>query len=186
MIWAESDLNYCLSCKTMLGTCCQHHGHWDEQQPLKPLLSPSQPSLKCVCLYKYCHAAKLLSSVWLFATPWTAARQAPLSMGFSRQEYWNGLLCPSRASIPDSGIRPISLVSPALAGRFFTTSTAWESSKKGMLPPHWGIKPLTPAWQAGMVTTILTRTRHTWFLPRRTSVQWRGELGIERSGECRG
>ena len=50
-----------------------------------------------------------------FATPWTVAHQAPLSLGFSRQEYWSGLPC------PPPGIEPVSLVSPALAGRFFTT-----------------------------------------------------------------
>ena len=56
-----------------------------------------------------------------FATPWTAAHQAPLSMGFSRQEYWSGLPFPSPVDLPDSGIKPASLVSSALAGQFFTT-----------------------------------------------------------------
>ena len=56
-----------------------------------------------------------------FATPWTAAHQAPLSMGFSRQEYWSGLPFPSPVDLPDSGIEPASLVSSALAGQFFTT-----------------------------------------------------------------
>ena len=54
---------------------------------------------------------KLLSRVRLFATPWTVARQAPLSMGFSRQEYWNGLLFPSPGDLPSAGIEPGS---PAL------------------------------------------------------------------------
>ena len=61
------------------------------------------------------------SRVRLFATPWTVAWQAPLSMGFSRQEYWSGLPCPS-GDLPDPGIEPVSFRSPALAGRFFTTS----------------------------------------------------------------
>ena len=61
---------------------------------------------------------KLLSYVRLIATPWTAAYQAPPSMGFSRQEYWSGLLFPSPGDLPDPGIEPVS---PALAGRFFTT-----------------------------------------------------------------
>ena len=47
---------------------------------------------------------KPLSRVWLFATPWTIARQAPLSMGFSRQEYWSGLPFPSPGDLPDPGI----------------------------------------------------------------------------------
>ena len=55
------------------------------------------------------------------ATPWTVAHQAPLSMGVPMQEYWSGLLVPSSGDLPDSGIEPESFVSPALAGRFFTT-----------------------------------------------------------------
>ena len=67
------------------------------------------------------------SCVWLFATLWTIAHQAPLSMGFSRQEYWSGLPCPPPGTLPDPGIEPVSLMSPALAGRFSTTSTTWEA-----------------------------------------------------------
>ena len=57
-----------------------------------------------------------------FATPWTIARQAPLSMKFSWEEYWSGLPFPSPGDLPDPGIKPESLVPPALAGGFFTTS----------------------------------------------------------------
>ena len=53
---------------------------------------------------------------------WTVAHQVPLSMGFSRQEYLNGLSCSSPGDLPDPGIKPVSLTSPALAGGFFTTS----------------------------------------------------------------
>ena len=63
---------------------------------------------------------KSLSRVRLFATPWTVAHQAPQSMGFSRQEYWSGLPFPSPGDLPDPRIEPMS---PALAGRFFTTET---------------------------------------------------------------
>ena len=63
-----------------------------------------------------------LSGVLLFATLWTVARQAPLSMGFSRQEHWSGFLCPRPGDLPDPGIEPMSFMFPALAGRFFTTS----------------------------------------------------------------
>ena len=59
--------------------------------------------------------------------PWTVAHQAPLTIGFSRHEYWNGLLLPPPGDLPDPGIEPASLTSPALAGRFFTTSTTWEA-----------------------------------------------------------
>ena len=55
------------------------------------------------------------------ATPWTGARQAPLSMGFSRQEYCSGLPCPPPGDLPDPGTEPGSLASPPLAGKFFTT-----------------------------------------------------------------
>ena len=65
--------------------------------------------------------------VRLFATPWTVGHQTPLSMGFSRQEYWSGLLCLPPGDLPDPGIQPASLMSPALAGGFFTTSAAWEA-----------------------------------------------------------
>ena len=68
-----------------------------------------------------------LSHVRLFSTLWTIACQAPLSMGFSRQEYWSELPCPPPGDLPDPWIEPKSLRSPVLAGGFFTTSTAWEA-----------------------------------------------------------
>src|SRR5574339_157875 len=67
------------------------------------------------------------SPVQLFATLWTVARQAPLSMGFSRQEYQNGLPCPPPGDLPEPGIEPVSFMSPALADRFFTTSTTCKA-----------------------------------------------------------
>ena len=67
------------------------------------------------------------SSVLLFVTLWTVAHQAHPSIGFSRQEYWSGLPCPPPGDLPDPGIKQASLLSPALAGRFFTTSTTREA-----------------------------------------------------------
>ena len=64
--------------------------------------------------------------VQIFATLWTIACQAPLSIGFSRQEYWSELQCPPPGDLPDPGIESTSLVSPALAGGFVTTSPTWE------------------------------------------------------------
>ena len=61
------------------------------------------------------------SRVRLFATQQVGARQTPPSMGFSRQEYWSGLPCPP-GNLPDPGLQSRSPVSPAPAGRFFTTS----------------------------------------------------------------
>ena len=55
------------------------------------------------------------SHVRLFLTLWTVAHQAPLSMGFSRQEYWSGLPCPPPGDLPDPGIELMCLMSPALA-----------------------------------------------------------------------
>ena len=71
--------------------------------------------------------AQMLSHIRLFATPWTVAHQAPLSMGFSRQKYWSGVPFPLPGDLPNPGIEPASFTSPALAGRFFTTSVAWEA-----------------------------------------------------------
>ena len=59
--------------------------------------------------------------------PHRLARQAPLSMGFSRQEYWSGLPFPSPGDLPNPGIKCKTLAYPALAGGFFTTSTTWEA-----------------------------------------------------------
>ena len=70
--------------------------------------SPGKP-LKWVCVF---------SCVRLFATPWAVARWPPLSMGFSRQEYWRGLPCLSPGDIPDPRVKSTFLTSPALAGRF--------------------------------------------------------------------
>ena len=68
-----------------------------------------------------------LGRVQLSVTPWTLARQAPLSMRFSRQECWSGLPCPPPGDLPHPGIEPASLMSLALAEAFFTTSATWEA-----------------------------------------------------------
>ena len=75
----------------------------------------------CVCARARVHARVLscFSIVWLFATLWMVAHQAPLSMEFSRQEYWGELLCPAPGGLQDPEIEPASLMSPALASRFF-------------------------------------------------------------------
>ena len=67
------------------------------------------------------------SLVRLSATLWTIDRQAPLSVGFSKQEYWSGLPHPPPGDLPDPGIKPTSHISPVLAGRFFTATTTWEA-----------------------------------------------------------
>ena len=72
-----------------------------------------------------CLHAKLLSHVHLFETLWTVAYKAPLSIGFSRQEYWSGLTCPPLGDL-NSGIEPTSLKSLSLAGEFFAASSTRE------------------------------------------------------------
>ena len=71
---------------------------------------------------------KLLQSCSTFCDPMDC--QAPLCMGLSRQEYWSGLPCPPPEDLPNPGIKPTSLMSPALAGGFFTTSATWEAQGK--------------------------------------------------------
>ena len=75
----------------------------------------------CVCVLS------CFSHVQLFATPWTVANQASLSMEFSREEYWSGFPFPSPEHLPDPGMEPTSLVSPAVAGGFSTTSPTWKA-----------------------------------------------------------
>ena len=84
------------------------------------------------------------SHVQLFTTLWTLALQAPLCMGLSRQEYWSGLPCPHPGNLPGPGMEPVSLTSPELAGRFFTTSTPGKSLGLSLMlfgtikAPDWG------------------------------------------------
>ena len=75
---------------------------------------------RCSCDYPLHECS--VSHVQLFATTWIVAHQAPLSMEFSRKEYWSGFLFPSPGDLTHPGIKHTSLVSLALAGRFFTTA----------------------------------------------------------------
>ena len=73
-----------------------------------------------------CVRAQSLSCVLLFATLWDLAHQVPLSVEISR--YWSRLPCPTAGVLPDQGIEPTSLASPALAGGFFTTVSPGKPS----------------------------------------------------------
>ena len=87
-----------------------------------PILSSHSTLYMYVCLSHFSH-------VGFFVTLWTVFLQPPLSMGSSRQEYQSGLPCPPPGNLPDQGIELESLMSPALAGRFYTTRftcKAWE------------------------------------------------------------
>ena len=100
----------------------------------------------------------MLSRVRLFVTPWAVAQQAPLSMGFSRQEYWSELPFPPPGDVPDPGIEPMY---PALAGRFFTTvppgkPNLWKSPKYSGLTHQLSrgtIMILPPMYQVSQVST---------------------------------
>ena len=87
----------------------------------------------CICTVHACMLSHF-SHVRLFTTPWTAARQAPLSMGLSRQEYWSGLLCSPPGGLPNSGIEP----------KFFTTQPPGKPKAARRL-----IKKKGDAWRVG-------------------------------------
>ena len=110
------------------------HKHKVLMQSFKQLLL--QLSLCCVC-----------SVVSNSAVPWTVARQAPLSMGFSRQEYWSGLPFPPSGGLPNPGMEPTSLKSAALASKFLTTTRAiWEAQKLQPQEEDILIAAATPQW----------------------------------------
>ena len=85
----------------------------------------------CACVLSH------FSHAQHFVTLWAVALQAPLFMGFSRQEYWTGLPCPLPGDLSDPGIEPTSLMYPALASEFVTTSTSWEALIVGLLPNNY-------------------------------------------------
>ena len=111
--------------------------------------------------------------VWHFETLWAVAHQATLSMGFSRQEYWSGLSCPPPGDLPHPGIEPGSLMSPALAGGFFTTTTKqifdqeildWNvtgSDSWGQCPFYWDHLWKNQIWSLRF--RILIRCETRWY-----------------------
>ena len=80
--------------------------------------------MACVCVLSH------FSCVLFFVTPWSVALQAPLSVGFSKQEYWSRLPFSSPGDLPNPEVQLTSLRTIALPGRFFTTTTTWETPKK--------------------------------------------------------
>ena len=82
----------------------------------------------CVCVCVHAHVCWVASVMYNCLLPnGLLDCQAPVSMGFSRQECWSQLSCPLLGHLPNSGIIPESLMSPTLAGRFFITSATWEA-----------------------------------------------------------
>ena len=121
-------------------------------------------------------AFQSLSHSQLFVTPWTVARQAPLSIGFSKQEYWSELPFPPPGDLPNPGIDPESPVSSALAGGFFTT----EPPEK--FPLALEGKVLTTGWPAKSLAYLILMKRCGSLLDSKVWVASRRvEEGLSRS-----
>ena len=102
---------------------------------------------KVVVKVKPDHMSAVLSHfncVWLFGTPWTIAHQAPLSVGFSRQEHWSGLPCSSPGDLPYPGIEPTSPLSPASMLRLGVSKSMYLLFKNGVSVSY---KPLIPSYK---------------------------------------
>ena len=108
-------------------------------------------------------SGQLLSHVWLFLAPWTVALQVPLSIEFSRQEYWSGVPFPTPGDLSNPRIKPVSLESPALAGGFFTTSATWEAPLVAYCSSDWFLTYIPIQGRAGRL--LWTHSWSTW-LPR--------------------
>ena len=126
------NMSFCISSLPL----CIVGGHWSNIPPLLPLHHWLLSTRSCPLDGKHG-----VSCIQLFVTTWTTGCQAPLFMGFSSQEYWNGLPFPSPQNLPESAIEPASF---ALAGGFFTTSAT--------LAPSLG----HPHWKANMVLVLLS------------------------------
>ena len=119
--------------------------------------------------------------------PWAVARQATLSMGFPRQEYWSGLPLPSPADLPDPGVEPTSLVSAALSGRFFVTSSVSEinsqcvfgegglpqgNTSRDGLPSAWMSSCVTYTWTGCLGTVLTLSTQLFFFSKQQHGLDW--------------
>ena len=144
--------------------CSVHHSHslnatlnpQHSSQKSESHLEQSAPTnhypghhLSCIILDQACMRAQSLSRVRLFATPWTVAHQAPLSMEFPRQEYWSGLPSPSPGDLLNPGIEPGS---PALAGRFFTLS---HQGSPIILDPEFSTSSVSAHCSPGDISLLL-------------------------------
>ena len=134
-----------------------------------------------MCSLQNCGVACLaLSCVWLFATPWTVARQAPVSMGFPRQEYWSGLSFPSSRDLPTPGMVPASPASPSLVGTFFTTEPLGKHQNYQRIYFHWS-KPHS-LWSFAM--TALRFMAHFYHHRKVRTALWSGEMDSVILLEC--
>ena len=125
-----------------------------------PLPEPGFSNSRVWWTHCMCMCSVMSDSV----TPWTVARQAPLSIDFSRQECWNGLPFPSAGNLPDPGIKTVSLTSPVLAGRLFTTV---PPGKRGQMNSLHSFKrgPLGIPWWFSKIRTQRFHCRRLRFNP---------------------
>ena len=139
---------------------------------------------------RVCVCAQSLSRIRLFVTPWTVASQAPLSMAFSRQEYWGGLPFPPPGDVPDPGIEPASSVSRALQADSFTTEDLSPCSERcHTLSPK--AHPCTPSAAAKSLQSCPTRCHPVDGSPPGSPVpgilqETFGAGSIPGSGKCPG
>ena len=116
--WKDVQTPICTVAWFIIFIISRYRNNVNAHEWMKTTLSLFPYMCVCVCL---CARTCVLCHVWLFMTPWTAVHQAPLSMEFSRQEYWSGLPFPTPGDLSDPGIEPMSPVSPVMADGFFTT-----------------------------------------------------------------
>ena len=119
--WDKGSWEVCLwrECYSLVIMCCHcRHGQ------------PKSMRWRCMCVC-------VCSVTLLFAATWSVAHHAPLSMGFFWQKYWSRVPFLIPGDLPDPGIKPMSLASPTLEGRFFTTSATWEALRWSYLTDYW-------------------------------------------------
>ena len=104
------------------------------------------------------HGLCMLSHIPLFATLWTETRQVSLFMGFSRREYWSGLPFPSPGDLPDAGMEPGSLATPALAGRFFYHWATWKAQRL-----YCANNETVPDWELEVTWHIVDFQKMFWY-----------------------
>ena len=126
---------------------------------------------------RVCSVSSVLSDS--FVIPWTVACQDPQSMGFSRQEYWSGLLCPPAGDLSDTGIEPTSLMSPVSAGRVFPTEPPWVWNVWSNSVPNVGYQPRKDSAPERKEAAVVNPTCSTASCLERVfqAALWAGELG---------